>query len=177
MKTKFSTRALVFAGLLIALEIILTRFVQIPIPYFEQSKDRISVGFLPVAVGGMLFGATGGGIIAGVGDVIRAIVFPQGGAINPFFTMTATLRGVLYGAFLKKAPRPVPVLLVSLLILTAVNLGLNSLITALCYGGTFWARLITKLVPALVNFVLQLAVLIPVLPKLERSLKKNVRKQ
>lgn len=177
MKTKFSTRALVFAGLLIALEIVLTRFVQIPVPYFEQSKDRISLGFLPVAAGGMLFGPAGGGLIACAGDIIRAIVFPQGGAINPFYTLTATLRGVLYGAVLKKTLRPVPVFLVSLLIFTVVNLALNSLITALCYGGTFWARLVTKFVPALVNFILQLAVLIPALPKLERSLRKNVRKQ
>lgn len=173
MKTKFSTKTLVFAGLLIAMEIILSRFVQIPIPFFEISKDRISLGFLPVAAGGMLYGPVGGGIIAGLADIIRAILLPQGGAINPLYTFTALLRGVLYGAFLHKSTEWRRVLLVSTIILAGVNLLLNSAITAFSYGGTFWARLITKLIPALVNYAIQLAVLIPALPRLERSMQKN----
>ncbi|MBQ7033570.1 MAG: folate family ECF transporter S component [Clostridia bacterium] len=177
MKTKFSTRTVVFAGLLIALEIILSRFVQIPIPFFEVSKDRISLGFLPVAIAGTFWGPVGGGLIAAVADIIRAIVFPQGGAINPLFTFTATARGVLYGAFLCRTTDWRRIFTVSTLIFLCVNLGLNSWITAFSYGGTFWARLVTKLVPASVNYVLQIAVLIPALPRLERSLGKNVRKQ
>ncbi len=173
MKTKFSTKTVVFAGLLIAMEIILSRFVQIPIPFFEISKDRISLGFLPVAVGGMLYGPLGGGIIAGLADIIRAIILPQGGAINPLYTFTALLRGVLYGTFLQKSTAWRRVLMVSTIILTGVNLILNSAITAFSYGGTFGARLVTKLIPALVNYVIQLAVLMPALPKLERSLHKN----
>ncbi len=173
MKTKFTTRNLVFAGLLIALEIILSRFIQIPIPFFEISKDRISLGFLPVAVGGTLYGPVGGGIIAAVADIIRAIILPQGGAINPLYTLTAALRGVLYGAFLCKSTDWRRITLVSAIIFVFVNIGLNSAITAFSYGGTFWARVITKWIPSLANFLIQLAVLIPALPKLERSLRKN----
>ncbi len=174
MKTNISTRKLVFAGLLIALEIILSRFVQIPVPFFEISKDRISLGFLPVAVAGMLYGPVGGGLIAGGADIIRAVILPQGGAINPLYTLTALLRGVLYGAFLHKSTGWRQVLLVSAIIFLFVNIGLNSAITAFSYGGTFIARVLTKLWPALVNFVLQTAVLTPTLPRLERSLYKNV---
>ncbi len=174
MKTKITTRHLVFAGLLIAMEIILSRFVQIPIPYFEISKDRISLGFFPVAVGGMLYGPFGGGLIAGLSDILRAILLPQGGAINPLFTLTALSRGVLYGVAFEKSTNWRSVFLVSLVILLVVNLGFNSAITAFSYGGTFWARLYTKLVPALVNFAIQLAVLIPALPKLERRLHGHV---
>ncbi len=170
MKTKFTTRHLVFAGLLIAMEIILSRFVQIPIPYFEYTKDRISLGFFPVAVGGMLYGPFGGGLIAGLADILRAVILPQGGAINPLFTLTALARGILYGIAFEKSTSWRHILLVSLVILLFVNLGLNSAITAFSYGGTFWVRLYTKLVPALVNFVIQLAVLVPTLPKLERRL-------
>ncbi len=173
MKTKFSTRNLVFAGLLIALEIILSRFVQIPVPFFEVSKDRISLGFLPVATAGTLFGPVGGGIIAAVADILRAILLPQGGAINPLFTLTATIRGVLYGVFLHKSTGWRQILTVSVLIFVFVNLGLNSAFTAFSYGGTFIARLITKLWPALVNLILQVAILMPTMPKLERSLRKD----
>lgn len=171
MKRTLSTRALVFAGLLIALEILLSRFVQIPVPGFEVSKDRISLGFLPIATGGMLYGPLGGGIIAALSDILRAILLPQGGAINPLFTVTATLRGVLYGMFLCKRQDWKRISAVSFLIFILVNLGLNSAFTAYSYGGTFVARLITKLPAAVSNFLIQLAVLIPVLPKLERRLR------
>lgn len=174
MKRKLTTKMLVFAGLLIALEILLTRFIQIYLPIFDESRDRISLGFLPVAVGGTLFGPVGGGIIAAVADIIRAIIFPQGGAINPLYTVVAALRGILYGAFLYKSTSWLRVFIVTTLILVGVNLGLHSAITAFSYGGTFWARLITKLIPALSNYILQLAILIPVLPKLERSFKDHV---
>ena len=177
MKTKFTTQHIVFAGLLVAMEILFSRFLQIPIPFFEISKDRISLGFIPVAVGGMLYGPVGGGVIAGVADIIRAIILPQGGAINPFFTVTAILRGVLYGSFLHKATDWRRILTVSTIILAGVNLILNSAITSFSYGGTFMARLITKLIPAFSNYLIQLVVLIPALPRLERSLSKNVRKQ
>ncbi len=174
MKTKFTTKSLVFAGLLIAMEIILSRFVQIPIPYFELSKDRISLGFLPVAVGGMLYGPFGGGLIAGLADILRAVLLPQGGAINPLFTLTALSRGVLYGVMLKGKLNKKRVLIVSLIILVVINLGANSLITSFSYGGTFWVRVYTKLIPAIVNFVLQCAVLMPSLPKIERRLRSHV---
>ncbi len=170
MKTKLTTRSLVFAGLLIALEIILTRFVQIPVPLFETSKDRISLGFLPVAVSGMLYGPFGGGLVAALSDIIRALILPQGGALNPLFTLTATLRGVLYGAFLYKRPTPIRIVTVSLVICIFVNIGLNSAITAFSYGGTFVARVVTKSWPALVNFLLQALLLPAALPRIERSL-------
>lgn len=174
MKRSFSTRALVFAGLLIALEILLSRFVQIPVPGFAVSKDRISLGFLPIALGGTLYGPFGGGIIAALSDIIRAILLPQGGAINPLFTLTATLRGVLYGMFLYKGQNPKRIISVSVLIFIFVNLGLNSAFTAYSYGGTFWARLITKLPAAVSNLLLQICILIPLLPKLERRLRFHV---
>ncbi len=171
MKTKFSTRNVVLFGLLICLEIILTRFIQLPVPMFALSKDRISLGFLPVAMGGMLFGPVGGGIIAALSDILRALLLPYGGAINPLFTVTATLKGVLYGAFLYKNTDWKRILLVSFLLFVFVNVGLNSVITAFSYGGTFMARVSVKIWPAFVNFLLQIAILIPALPNLERRLR------
>ena len=168
MKTKFSTRNLVLFGLFIGLEIVLTRVLQISIP---MSKDRISLGFIPVAMGGMQFGPVGGGIIAGVSDLIRAFLLPDaGGSINLLFTITATLKGVLYGAFLYKNTDWKRIVLVSFLLFVFVNVGLNSAITAFSYGGTFLARVAVKIWPAALNFVLQVAILIPLLPKMERRL-------
>ncbi len=169
MKTKFSTRNLVLFGLFIALEIVFTRFLQVSIPL---SKDRISLGFIPVSMGGMQFGPLGGGIIAGIADLIRASLLPDaGGAINPLYTVTAVLKGVLYGAFLYKNTDWKRILLVSFLIFLFVNVGLNSAITAFSYGGTFLARVAVKIWPNLANFLLQVAILIPALPTMRRRLR------
>ncbi|MDD6307812.1 MAG: folate family ECF transporter S component [Clostridia bacterium] len=168
MRKMQATRGIVYAALLVALEIILTRFVQIPI-LLDGFTNRINPGLLPVAAGGMLFGPLGGGLIAAVADLIRAILFPQG-AFNPLFTITATLRGVVFGAFLWKKTSYLRIILASLVNVIFVNIVLNTLFISFSYGGSFWVRVLTSLPITAINFVLQTALLVLVLPPIERSL-------
>ncbi len=172
MQQKNQTRRLVFAALLIALEIILTRFVQIPIP-LDGFTNRISLGFLPVAMGGMLYGPLWGGLLAAIADIIRALLFPQG-AINPLFTLTAFMRGTVYGSFLYKKISPLRITLAAACDFLLINLLLNPLFTFLSYGGTFWARVMTALPVSAVNFALRLVLLLCVLPPMERSVRRRV---
>ena len=114
-----NTRKVIYAGLLIALEILMTRFIQIPLswaPIFALSKDRISLGFLPIAVAGMLMGPVYGGLVGAIADIIRAIIFPVGGAFNPLFTISAGLKGVIYGSILKKNCSFTRIIIASLII-------------------------------------------------------------
>ncbi len=172
MQFRNNTTRLVFAALLIALEIILTRFIQIPIP-IDGFTNRVSLGFLPVAVAGMLYGPFGGGLLAALSDIIRALLFPQG-AINPLFTLTAFLRGLTYGTFLQRKSMPHRITIASLIDYIVLNLGLNPFFTFISYGGTFWSRFMTALPVSSVNFVLRLSLLLLVLPSLERSIKHRV---
>lgn len=168
------TKLTVFMGLFIALEIILTRFVQIPITLFGTFTDRINLGFLPVALGGSLFGIWGGAAIAGLADLIRAIILPQGGAFNPLFTINASFRGVIYGACLGKKTNVVSCLIASVLVYVICDNLLLDLIICFSYGNPFIAVFWQRLPIASVNLCVHIAGLIAVAIPIERKLG-NVR--
>ena len=72
-------------ALLVALDIILTRFLSINTQFL-----RISLGMIPVAIAGIAFGPVWGGLCGAVGDVLGMLIFPSG-AYFPGFTLTAAL--------------------------------------------------------------------------------------
>lgn len=94
MKLKLNTRSLIILAFLIALEIILTRFLSINTPIV-----RIGFGFLPVAMAGILFGPFWAALAYALGDVLGMLIFPAG-PYFPGFTISALLTGLTYGYFL-----------------------------------------------------------------------------
>lgn len=124
-----STRSLVFMGLLIAMEIVLTHFLSIQTPIV-----RIGFGFLPAALASIMFGPIWGGIMGAVSDILGMAIFPSGGAYFPGFTLSAFIAGVIYGAVLYKKPNTILRAAIAALIVTMiVDLGLN----------TIWLTMIT----------------------------------
>ncbi|MDF2678515.1 MAG: hypothetical protein K0Q97_2867, partial [Bacillota bacterium] len=93
---KIDTQSLVLMGTLIAIEIVLSRFLSL-----SAWNMRIGFGFVPLAIAAMLLGPVKAGIVGAVADIIGAILFPTG-AFFPGFTLTAFLKGVVYGLFLYK---------------------------------------------------------------------------
>ncbi len=90
-KNRFSPLWMAYAGVLIALQIVLGNLVQIA--FVEK---QMNLGFLPIAVAGYLLGPVGGMIVAGLGDLLGTILFGTG-AYFPGFTVTALVAGFLYG--------------------------------------------------------------------------------
>lgn len=136
-----TTRTIVYIGLLIALEVILTRFLSIQTPII-----RIGFGFIPVALASIMFGPIWGGVSAALADIIGMALFPQG-AYFPGFTFSALLSGVIYGIFLYK--KPVTILRVSiavLLVTLAVDLGLNTLWLSMIMGKGFYAIFVPRII-------------------------------
>ncbi|MBQ7718193.1 MAG: folate family ECF transporter S component [Clostridia bacterium] len=158
----------IYIGILIVLAIILTRFVQIPLVFIPGFNDRISLGFLPVALGGSLFGPLGGALVGGLEDLIRALIFPQGD-INLLFTLNAALRGVIYGLLLKKMNIK-NIVIASIIIFILNNTLIMSGIISIYYGVPFWASLIKKAGVSAVNCVIQIIVLSSVGIPIERKL-------
>ena len=78
-------------ALLIALQVVLSRFLSINLQFL-----KIGFSFIPVMFAGYLYGASGGVVVALVSDLIGAILFPSG-AFFPGFTVTAALSGWIYG--------------------------------------------------------------------------------
>ena len=164
-----NTRKFAFLGVFTALAVILTRFVQIPLMFIPGFSDRISLGFLPVALSGALFGTGGGALVGGLEDLIRALIFPQGD-INLLFTVNAALRGAIYGLMLKKMSVK-NILISSIIIFLLNNTLIISSIIHLCYGVPFWAAVANKVGVSAANCVIQIAVLIVLGMPIERKLK------
>ncbi len=142
-------RTLVTMALLIALEVILTRFLSINLPIV-----RIGFGFLPVAVAAILFGPLWAGIGYAVGDILGMLIWPTG-AYFPGFTVTAFLVGAAYGIFLYKKTVTWPRLIVTVsIVVLAFSLLLNTVWLSMLYGKAFLGLLPTR--------ILQCVILIPV---------------
>ena len=86
-----SVKKLVEISLLIALEVILTRFCSI-----NTATLRIGFGFLPIAIIAMMYGPLSAGVAYALGDLLGMMIFPSG-SYFPGFTLTAFLTGVIYG--------------------------------------------------------------------------------
>ncbi|MEW5919902.1 MAG: folate family ECF transporter S component [Bacillota bacterium] len=97
MKAKITTQMLTRMALLIALNIILARFLSVRVPIGGAEGLRIGFGSLPVIFAGVFMGPLAGGIVGAVGDLIGYFINPIGGAYMPHFTMTAALRGIIPG--------------------------------------------------------------------------------
>lgn len=171
-RVRFSAHVLAMMAMLIALNIILTRFLSIMI----TDSMRIGFGFLPVAIAGMLLGPIPAMLVGAVGDLIGTWLFPSG----PYFfgfTLTAMLGGLVYGLCLYQKPvRLGYVLLAKLLIDAFLNLGLNTLWINLLYGKAILALLPARAMKNLVQYPIDVALLYMVLLLITRIPKSFVPK-
>lgn len=78
-------------ALLTALTVILNRFGS-----FMTADIKIGFSFVPIMLCGMLFGPLWGGVCAGLGDILAAILIPLGPP-HLGITATAVLSGIIYG--------------------------------------------------------------------------------
>lgn len=148
-ENRFSTQRLVLLALLVALNVVLGRFSLQLVP-----EVRLSVlGFLPIALGGMLIGPGGGALVGAAGDVINYLLFTHAyGAYFPGYTLTAALSGAWYGRVLHRhdVTWPRAVMAIAPVILLG-EIGLNSLWVYVLYSKTFWAKLPMRLITNLVE--------------------------
>lgn len=133
-----NTTMLVTLALLVALNIVLARFLS-----FNAWNLRIGFAFVSTFVGAYLYGPVGGAVVAGLGDVLGATLFPTG-AFFPGFTVTAVVSGIIYGVFLNKKQALPNVVIAVLLNQIICSLLLNSLWISILYGSPYKALLVTR---------------------------------
>ena len=95
MKKIFTPRVLTSVAVLVALNVILTKFLSVTLVYV-----RISFNFLPIALCSMLYGPAVGGIAALLSDVLGVLIVGE-----PLFwgySVSALLYGITYGLFLHR---------------------------------------------------------------------------
>lgn len=146
---KNKLRDLIVMGLLVAIEVILSRFLSV-----NAWNMKIGFNFIPVVVAAVLYGALPAGIVAAMGDFIGAILFPIG-AYFPGFTFTAFLTGLVFGAFLHKSQKLERVLASVLINQLILGLWLNSFWISMLYGTEYLPLLLTRIPQCVVLCVVQ----------------------
>lgn len=127
-------------ALLIAMQIILSRFLSIATPVV-----KIGFAFVPLSIIGMLYGPMYSAIAAGIADYLGSNLFPIG-AYHPGFTITSILVGLTYGIFLqKKGAKSFLKIIVAVFIINIVlHLGLNTYWISTISGKGYLALLPTR---------------------------------
>lgn len=150
MKKHSFTNQLVVMALLIALEIILTRFLSI-----ETPTMRFGFGFLPVAIMAILYGPWWTGAAGVVGDLVGMTLLPKA-AFFPGFTLTAFLTGVIFGLLLYKKPITWKRTFVAALAVNVIcSLCLDTLWLSIMYGDSFLVLLPLRLIKAAIMVPLE----------------------
>lgn len=122
------TKKIIILALLIAMEIVLTRFLSMQV----TPAMRLSLGFVPIAIMAMLFGPLYAGVGAAAADFLGVMLFSSLGFF-PGFTLTAFLVGMVYGFFLRNEAVPFWKIIAAAAIVTiCLNLLLD----------TFWLSII-----------------------------------
>ena len=150
---KNTLQTLAQVALLIAMEIIFTRFLSINTPLL-----RIGFGFLPIAIVGIMHGPLWAGAAAGIADLIG--VFMAGSAaFFPGFTLTAVLTGVIYGLLLYHN-NSWPRILIAVGIITLVlNLGMDSLWLSIMYPNAILGMMPMRILKCVIMAPIQIVLI------------------
>ena len=165
-KKTVPVKALVLLGLMVALNVVLGR---LSIQFTPEV--RISVlGFIPIALAGMLMGPLYGGLVGAAGDVLNYALFTHVyGGYFPGYTLTALISGLWYGVVLHgKKVSWVRAIVCIVPVIIIGEMGLNSVWTYMLYSKTFWAKLPLRLLTNVIECPIKIALLMGMSKLLER---------
>ena len=164
-------RLITISAMLVALEVVLNRFLSI-----NTLGLKIGFSFVPIVFAAILFGPLTAGIIYGISDFIGAVLFPIG-PYFPGFTVSAALMGITYGIFLygRENPKLFKNVLPPVIINSIVfGLFINTAWVSILYSSkTYWGWFVYRL-PEYAILVPISVLLIPQIARLCKSLKKTI---
>lgn len=134
MKLKLTTQTMATLSFLVALELVLVRFLS-----FQTSIHRIGFGFVPIVIAAVFYGPVGAGFVGVASDLVGAALFPKG-PFFPGFTLTALLGGMIFGFFLYQINQEKRAVRAGMRIIIAVVL--HQLVLAL-FLTTYWLHLLS----------------------------------
>ena len=167
-------KKIILSALLLALLIILSRFLSIKTPILT-----ISFSFVPTMLCAIWLGPKWTVLINVLGDLIGATLFPSG-AFFIGYTITTALAALIYGLLLYKKEEDtyrekqfiIRVILASVLVTVIANIGLNTLWLSITTGKAFMVLLSARIVKELIMIPIKVIVII----FLERVLRKPFNK-
>ena len=163
---KIDARTLAQLAVLVALEVVLSRFLSI-----NLWSNKIGFAFVPVAVTALLYGPVTTGATAAIADLIGALLFPSG-PFFPGFTLTAFLNGMVYSAAFHRratAPRILAAVVVREM---GFSLFLNTLWISILYDSAYWPLLLTRVWQCVIMVPVQFTVILIIAKALPARIKR-----
>lgn len=152
-KQHLNPKNLAMMAVLLAAEIILSRFLSLSLPFV-----KIGFAFIPIAVAARMLGTAEAVTVAMLGDFLGAILFPIG-PYFPGFTLTAGLRGLSNALFFHKTAN-LPRIAASVAVNEVIgSILLNTLWISMLYGSPFLTLLPTRLLQSAVMVAVQIPLL------------------
>ena len=158
------TKKLTTVAILVAMHIILSRFLS-----YSVWNMKIGFDFLPVAVAAVLYGPAAAAAVGGIGDFIGAILFPIG-PYFPGYTLSAALMGVVLGLLLRRKQTLPRILAAVAVNQWVISLLLTSYWISFTNLTPYWPMVASRIPQSAVMTVLQIAVLL-LLPRLLKTRK------
>lgn len=151
MQEMSKTKKMILSALMITLSIVLSRFLSIKTPLLS-----ISFAFVPVVLSAIWLGPKYTCLIAGISDVVGAILFPFG-EFFVGFTISSILAGLIYGLILYKKQGEltskqliVRLIVATILVNLFINMGLNTLWLVIMYDKAFFVVLGGRIIKELI---------------------------
>lgn len=151
---KKTTKFLIFTALLVAVHIVLSRFLS-----FNAWNLKIGFSFVPIFIAATMNGPLAAIIVGALGDFLGAILFPIG-PYFPGFTLSCALTGLLFGLLLYKKQTRLRIVIAVFIDQFALSLFLTSLWLHILYGTQYLALLEVRIIQSLVLAVVEFVVMI-----------------
>ncbi|TZE81378.1 folate family ECF transporter S component [Calorimonas adulescens] len=146
-RSALSAKGITYAGLFIALSIVLTRTMSFMITVAGIQGVRIGFGGIPIILSGIVLGPGLGALVGAASDVIGYMLFPNG-PFFPGFTLTAALSGALPAIFLGLIDRNKSYQFTKIIIAVAISDIITSLFLDTTWLVIMYHRAISVLLPA-----------------------------
>lgn len=148
---------IVLTSVLIALNIVLERFLT-----FHIESNHYSISVITVAFAAVFLGTPYSVAVAALGDIIGALLFPIG-AYFPGFTLTNILTALVTSLFLRKKVSIINTCTAILINKSIGTLILNSIWVSILYKGgidAFPAYMVTRIPQAIIMTVVEIAIIL-----------------
>lgn len=173
------TKKMILSALLLAMDIVLSRFFSIRVV-----NIAFSFGFVPLILSAIWLGPKYSTLIGGLTDLIGALLFPVGQYFVGY-TISAFIDGFIYGIFLYQKPgveRTEKQFIIRLLLSTFVvsvfcNLFLSSLWSYIAYGKAYLVALTAKIPVEAIRYPVKIATVLAVTKVLKPLTKKYIEEE
>lgn len=149
-------KEIALSAILLAILIIFSRFISI-----KTEILVISLSFIPIMMSAIWLGYKYSMLIALLGDLIGAVLFPFG-PYFPGFTLSAAISGTIYGIFLYNKGNPlenkkliIRLICSSILVLFGVNIFITSFWIHILYGRAYVVVMASRIVTQVVMLPIQ----------------------